>query len=87
MLKIISNGVTKTTDTNDLEEAMAIAEEWVTYSQDDLRIYDDNKLVALSKWWSVAYNAEIDPNEPVATFGQYGYYASWQTDDLEYMAV
>jgi len=83
MLKIISNGVTKTTDTNDLQEAMAIAEECATYSQDDLKIYDDNKLVALSKWWGVAYDAEIDPNEPVATFGSFGYNASWQTDDLE----
>lgn len=87
MLKIISNGVTKTTDTNDLQEAMAIAEEWATYSQSDLKIYDGDKLVALSKWWGVAYDAEIDPSEPVATFGQYGYYAGWQTDDLEYMAV
>lgn len=61
-----------------LEEAMQMAEKNCAYTQRSITIEDEkHDEIMKSLWIPVAYNPEEDPDEPMANFGDFGYYAAW----------
>ena len=62
-----------------LEEAMTIADEGACYTQENITIERDGKVVATRAWVS------LDPNEDediqsIISFGSYGHYSEWLFD-------
>lgn len=61
-----------------LEEAMELAEKNCCYTQCSIYIQDeDGNKVKKSNWCGVKYDPNEDPDEPMAVFGDFGYYAAW----------
>lgn len=65
-----------------LEDAMKIAEEGTSYTQNSVAICvkDENeesgyKTIAILPWWGVAPS---ENDEVVIQFGDYGYYGKWE---------
>ena len=62
-----------------LEEAMAKADEMACYTQQNIRIYADEKrdmLVAGRCWYGVEPDNEIAEGD-IISFGKFGYYDEW----------
>lgn len=65
-----------------LEEAMREADDYASYTQESIDIYDENyNLVASRSWCGVDFDNDRDlyeSDEPdVIVFGSYGYYDEW----------
>lgn len=64
----------------DLGNAMEIADNGATYTQQDITIEDeDGNVLARRRWWGVAYDPEAteETEDEVIRFGDYGYYGAW----------
>ena len=62
-----------------LEEAMAKADEMACYTQQNIRIYADEKrdmLVAGRCWYGVEPDDECSEGD-IISFGKFGYYDEW----------
>lgn len=67
-------GVVQTVE-GDLEAAKKAAVEGMSYTQENVKIFDeDDNLVAISRWYGV--QPEED-DEVLADFGEYGFYGEW----------
>lgn len=64
--------------TNSIEEAMKIAKENCAYTQCNIKIQDENhKDLYKSLWIGIKYDPNEDQDEPIAIFGNFGYYTAW----------
>lgn len=62
----------------DIEEAKQRAAEARTYCQSSCVINEyPIGPVCVSTWVPKKYDPEEDPDEPIADFGDFGYYAAW----------
>lgn len=62
-----------------LDEAMAKADEMACYTQQNIRIYADDKrdtLVAERRWYGVEPDDEVSWRDIIG-FGKFGYYDEW----------
>ena len=62
-----------------LDEAMLAADKMACYTQQNIRIYADDKrdtLVAERRWYGLEPDAEASEND-IISFGKFGYYAEW----------
>jgi len=66
-----------------LEKAMELADEDASYTQTDIEILDENnKLVAIRRWYGVEFNPDDYENgedADVISYGKFGFYDEWQT--------
>jgi hypothetical protein len=59
---------------------MQIADERISYNQEDMKILDEtNKEIAIRTWYGVMEGIE-DFENPMQ-FGSYGYYTDWNIED------
>lgn len=66
-----------------LDEAMAKADEMACYTQQNIRIYADDKrdtLVAERRWYGVEPDDEVSEGD-IISFGKFGYYDEWYVID------
>ena len=66
-----------------LEEAMTKADEMACYTQQNIRIYADDKrdtLVAERRWYGVEPDDEVSEGD-IISFGKFGYYDEWYVID------
>ena len=64
-----------------LEDAMAKADEIACYTQQNIRIYADDKRDALAAercWYGVEPDNEVSEGD-IISFGKFGYYGEWYT--------
>ena len=64
-----------------LDEAMAKADGMACYTQQNIRIYADEKrdiLIAERRWYGVAPDDEIAEGD-IISFGKFGFYGEWYT--------
>ena len=64
-----------------LDEAMAKADEMACYTQQNIRIYADDKrerLVVERRWYGVEPDNEASWRD-IISFGKFGYYEEWYT--------
>ena len=64
-----------------LEEAMAKADRMACYTQQDIRIYADEKrdiLAAERRWYGVEPDSELAEGD-IISFGKFGFYGEWYT--------
>lgn len=62
-----------------LDEAMAKADGMACYTQQDIRIYADEKrdiLIAERRWYGVESDDECSEGD-IISFGEFGYYDEW----------
>lgn len=62
-----------------LDEAMAKADEMACYTQQNIRIYADEKrdtLTAERRWYGVEPDDEIAEGD-IISFGKFGFYDAW----------
>ncbi|RUS47854.1 hypothetical protein ELR57_07220 [Cohnella sp. AR92] len=68
-------GVVHTVE-GDLNEAKVAALEGMAYTQQDVRILDDNGAeILISRWYGVE---PAEDDEVLTQFGSYGFYSEWQ---------
>lgn len=68
-----------------LENAMEIADENATYTQQDINIYEVDEKDNISdcptmsrRWWGYEYNPDEDAFENPICFGTFGFYSDWE---------
>ncbi len=67
-----------------LDEAKAEADKGASYTQCFycIRAVDDNgnpaEIICIRLWWSTKYNPDIDDDDDIISFGDFGFYGSWQ---------
>lgn len=60
-----------------LKEAMQLADDGAAYTQQDIKIFSADELVALRHWWGVKYDPEESEESDIIDFGDFGYYGEW----------
>jgi hypothetical protein len=69
----------ETINTDDIATVMDKADEGAAYTQENISITDENgNLVAIRRWYGVAYNPDTDEESNPIIFGTFGYYSDWQ---------
>jgi hypothetical protein len=62
----------------DLNDLMHEASEYLSYTQTNVTIEDENgETVARLPWYGLPYFPEDEYEEVTADFGQFGYYGKW----------
>lgn len=64
----------------DLDKAKEIADEYASYTQKDITIYEreTHKAVAVRRWYGVKYDPDEAEQEDPIEFGDSGFYADWE---------
>ena len=60
-----------------LEEAKLIADQDCQYTQADITIEKEDKVIARGRWWPVEFDEEVDDSQYPILYGTFGYYADW----------
>lgn len=67
-----------TEEAGTLEEAKAAADKDAAYTQVSIVIEDDNgNVVARRPWWSVKFDPEIEEDDDIIDFDDFGYFGAW----------
>jgi hypothetical protein len=77
---IIKSGAWSEEFNGTLEDAIEIADERVTYNQEDMKILDENGKEAATRTWYGSLDG-IEDCEDAIEFGSYGYYTDWSIEN------
>ena len=77
-----NNGFTIDVEVEDLNEAKEIAEEQMSYTQQNVTIQnEDRQLLAVSRWYGYeATEEEKEDNLVLVEFGNSGFYGIWEEE-------
>lgn len=77
-----NNGFTTDVEVQDLNEAKEIAEEQMSYTQQNVTIQtEDGQVLAVSRWYGYeATEEEKEDGVVLAEFGNSGFYAIWEEE-------
>lgn len=71
-------------EAENLDKAKNYADEYASYNQANMYIYDENydKLLSTRQWWGTPYSPEIseDEEDEIISFGSFDYYSAWEDE-------
>ncbi len=76
--KLVSGNWEMQAKTHSLETAMLLAEAKIGYNQHDMKIIENDKQIAVRRWYGCLNGIE-DCENPIQ-FGNYGFYGDWEVE-------